>query len=464
MKESSAPSRKAGELAQPGCAMTGFLFQVAGSFPSLALVVFGERECAQAMPRLTPPVSDLASWPVFTVALGEREVMEGRAEERLEAALRVIARERKPKGILVVSTCLADTIGADLEASCRKVQGETGVPIRGLRTGGLRMRTQAEVSDWVVRTVMDLLPASDEIDPDGVNLVGYRTDRPPSRWLQSRVFRTEAARVLDGMGLRLMGCVPVGAVEEDWARIARGAVTVVSDRTIFQKMLKRLDRPGHRVLEAASPMGVAGTDRFWREVGRETGRDPEPAIEGDPERRRALEALPKARDRWAGKSLAYGIGSHHNFRPDELAQEGMADLPLFLELGFRVELVIQERDRPEVHRRIERNLQAMGVDLSYRLFYEPAVLKPVLEEGGYDLAYLPDFLGGQARAAGVPMVRFGSMQPGWWGAVRSWSLLDAGGTPVFQQRYGRFLAPEEGAGPGRGDGRGGPRTGPGGQG
>ncbi|HOU54383.1 MAG TPA: nitrogenase component 1 [Myxococcota bacterium] len=457
MKDSSAPPRKAGELAQPGCAMTGFLFQMAGSFPSLALVVFGERECAQAMPRLTPPVSDLETWPLFTVALGEREVMEGRAEGRLEEALRVIARERAPRGIVVISTCLADTIGADLEAPCRKVEAETGIPIRGLRTGGLRMRTQAEVSDWVTRTVMDLLPASGEMDPGGVNLVGYRTDRPPSRWLQSRVFRAEAARVLERMGLRLMGCAPVGATEDDWTRIGQGSLTVVSDRALFQKMLKRLDRPGHRVLEVASPMGVAATDRFWRQVGQAMDRDAGPAIEEDPERRRALEALPEVRQAVAGKSLAYGIGSHHNFRPDELAQEGMADLPLFLELGFRVELVIQERDRPDVHRRIERNLQTMGVDLPYRLFYEPAVLRPVLEEGRYDLAYLPDFLEGQAREAGVPMVRFGSMQPGWWGAIRSWGLLHSEGAPVFQQRYGRFLRAEEGVRQGRGGDAGGGR-------
>jgi len=449
MQESPSSSRKAGELAQPGCAMTGFLFQMAGSFPSLALVVFGERECAQAMPRLTPPFSDLESWPVFTVALGEREVMEGRAEERLEEALRGIARERSPRGIVVVSTCLADTIGADLEAPCRKVQAETGIPIRGLRTGGLRMRTQAEVSDWVTRTVMELLTSLEETVPEGVNLVGYRTDRPPSRWLGARAFRAEAARTLERMGLLLMGCVPVGAVEEDWTLLGRAPVTLVSDRALFQKMLKRLDRPGHRVVEAPSPMGTAGTDRFWREVGQATGRDAEAAIAEAPERLEALQMLPEVRERWAGRSLAYGIGSHHNFRPDELAQEGMADLPLFLELGFRVELVIQERDRPEVHRRIERNLRAMGVELPYRLFYEPAVLRPVLEEGGYDLAYLPDFLGGQARAAGVPMVRFGSVQPGWWGAMRSWGLLRSGGAPVFQQRYGRYLDAEDDPG-GRG--------------
>ena len=47
-----------------------------------------------------------------------------------------------------------------------------------------------------------------------------------------------------------------------------------------------------------------------------------------------------------------------------------------LEMGFEVGIVIQERDRPDVHDRIKRNLAALNIDLPYRLFYEPAVLAP----------------------------------------------------------------------------------------
>jgi len=137
--------------------------------------------------------------------------------------------------------------------------------------------------------------------------------------------------------------------------------------------------------------------------------------------------------------LAYGLGSHHNFDASQLNFEGLADLPLLLELGFDVILVIQERDRPEVHERIKRNLEAMQVNLPYRLFYEPAVLAPVLRECQVQVAYLSDFLSDQAERAEVPMVRLGRLRPSYRGVCDAVSVFLRAFARGFEGRYRRYL-------------------------
>lgn len=443
------PGRVAGELAQPGCAMTGFLFLLAGTFPGVAVVVFGERDCANAMPRLDSPLAASSRFNVFTVALKEAEVVVGTASAGLRECLRAVARHRRPRAIVVLSTCLSEMIGADADEACREVEAESGIPVVPLRTGGLRPRTQADIQDWVTRTLATRLRSDRPPEPLGVNLVGYRTEPPPDPRLRRHVFRAEAGRTLRALGLVRGSVVPLGARPGDWADLHRAGLTVVSDRSVFADLLPLLESPGHRVLEVPPPMGVDSTDRFWRAVAEAFGRDADPVLQASPERAAAIRARDAARERWAGRRLAYGIGSHHNFHPDQLAQEGLGDLPLLAELGFRIELVIQERDTPEAHGRIRRTLAAVGVDLPYHLFYEPAVLAPVLQAGRYDLAYVPDFLGDQAARAGVPMVPFGSLQAGWWGAAWSYGVLRRGGASAFEARYGRWL-------------QGGPRAGGGG--
>jgi nitrogenase molybdenum-iron protein alpha/beta subunit len=441
-------ARVAGELAQPGCAMTGFLFLLAGTFPGVAVVIFGERDCANAMPRLDSPLSASSRFNVFTVALRESDTVVGTSADRLRECLRAVARHRRPRAIIVLSTCLSEMIGADPEPACREVEAESGVPVIPLKTGGLRPRTQAGIQDWVTRTLATRLRSNRPPVPGGVNLVGYRTEPPPDPRLRRHVFRAEARRTLRAMGLERVSVVPLGATPSDWADLHRASLTVVSDRSVFADLVPLLESPTHPVLEVPPPMGVEGTDRFWRAVAAATGRDAGPVLAASPERAAAVAARDAARARWSGRRLAYGIGSHHNFHPDQLAQEGLGDLPLLAELGFDIELVIQERDRPEAHERIRRTLAAVGVDLPYHLFYEPAVLAPVLQAGRFDLAYVPDFLADQAARAGVPLVPFGSLQAGWWGAAWSCGVLSRGGASPFEARYGRWLKAGQGAGGG----------------
>lgn len=439
--------RTAGDLAQHGCAMTGFAFQLAGIPGDLSLVIFGERDCANAMPRLRAKTASDPKWEVFSAGLREQDVVAGLAEERLERCLRAVAAPRRrapgvvhpPEGIVVLSTCLSEMIGADPVPACRKIEDETGVPIVPVATSGLRLRTQAEVADWVARTMVTGFGRRGDPDPTAINLIGFTTDPVELPKDLHRTFQGEVADALRPAGLRVNAQAPIGASLDDWRNLTLGGLSVVVDRAIYGDLLKLLEHPGHRVIEIPQPYGVARTDAFYRAIAEATGRRLDDDLVGLEARRTAVQALEEARERFAGRRLAYGIGSHHNFRPDDLASEGLGALPLMIEMGFDIEIVIQERDRPDVHERIQRNLKAMGIDLPYRLFYEPAVLAPVLAEGRFDVGYLSDFLMGQATQVHLPTVPLGHVVPGYRGVPRAVGQFGRAAGTVFETRYRKYL-------------------------
>lgn len=456
--------RRAGELNQFGCSMTGYSFQVMDlAGPGLAVVVFGERDCASAFPRVSAEFAGHTRWNVYTVALGETDVVAGLAEQRLRECLTAVAARMIDGGdawppvieghslvsqqidrdgvpvILVLSTCLSEMTGADPVPICREVSEATGVKVIPVATGGLRLRNQAEVVDTVGAVLIDAIGDRGEVDPRAVNLVGYQTDAANDVASSDVMFRAEAAAIIKAMGGRMNSAVPAGAVAADWRRLPLGGLTFVSDSSIMRQVSAALESRGGRVIELLQPRGLAATDSFYKGIAAALETDPAPILDSWPQRQEAVQAIAEARARFAGMRLAYGIGTIHNFRPDVLAMEGLANLPFFLELGFDVEVVIQERDYPEVHQRIRRNLDALGVTVPYRLYYEPAVLEPAIRDGRFDCAYVADFMRDQVMRAGIPMLRFGDMSSGYGFAGRYVRQIFRTLGGLFDKRYARYV-------------------------
>jgi len=495
MSSQGGSRRRAGELAQPSCSLVGIgslLLETQGSF---AVVIHGDVDCInpflKVFPhRLAPDVARmrLASDRFYTTGLLENEVIAGGGRQRLVSCIRTAVEEQSPRVVFVLGTCLSEMIGEDLEGGCAEAQAACGVPVMALRAGGLRLKTQAELLDRFGTLLASLdrvsfgghleartgdvgnvqtglaagalgeaLPPRQpggEVQPSagagGIVLLGYPGLRPRER--------TEVDNLLAAAGGRLLAELPARSSLDAWSDLASADLVAVADPALWPELLALLTVRKVSWDDLPPPMGLLATRRFY---GKLLERCPhgEAAMASldaaELAARAELAVLSASPVTWpegaaagvqgdvsrrvGGLRVAYCIGSIKNYVAGQLAQEGLADLPVFAELGCDVEILIQERDDQAAHDRVCRNLAALGIELPYRNFNDPGVLSRALSSGGYDLAYCQDHLAGQVRQAGIAHVRSGALRPGFVGMVHNARTLEAALSSGFQGRYGRYL-------------------------
>ncbi|NYT05985.1 MAG: oxalate:formate antiporter [Methanomicrobiales archaeon] len=155
-----------------GCTVTGAL-AVTAFVPDGISIVHGPSGCTQhnvSLLHSTLMQHEKPSIPrIMTTALGEREIIFG-GESALEKAIG-IALERSPHAIFVISTCVAGTIGDDINAVCAPERDVPVIPIdcAGFLNGGFR---QGFVSALIGLSTLigPCAPGGDA----GVNIIGER--------------------------------------------------------------------------------------------------------------------------------------------------------------------------------------------------------------------------------------------------------------------------------------------------
>lgn len=73
----------------------------------------------------------------FSTDLQENDVIFG-AEKKLKAALLELIETYKPKAAFIYSTCIVGIIGDDVEAICKQVSAETGIPVIPVHSEGFK--------------------------------------------------------------------------------------------------------------------------------------------------------------------------------------------------------------------------------------------------------------------------------------------------------------------------------------
>ena len=73
----------------------------------------------------------------FTTDLSEKEVVYG-GEPKLYGALSELIERYEPKAAFVYSTCIVGVIGDDVQAVCRRVEAERGIPVIPIHSEGFR--------------------------------------------------------------------------------------------------------------------------------------------------------------------------------------------------------------------------------------------------------------------------------------------------------------------------------------
>jgi nitrogenase molybdenum-iron protein alpha/beta subunit len=235
-----------------GCTLTGAL-SVTTSVRNSISVVHGPRGCAHhnfSLLHATALEHDGVGAPAIqSSGLLEKEIIFG-GEAALERTL-ARAASLSPSYIFVLSTCIAEAIGDDAGAVCRK---DWGVPVIPVPTGGFLGGVFEKGVNNALCTLSDLAePHSPE---DTINVIGEKN-------LEYEVEEnyTELSRLLSMLGLVVNTRFVHNISDKDIAQIGRASFNVLRDpgaRPVGDHLKVRFGT----AYIPSFPFGLAGTVQF----------------------------------------------------------------------------------------------------------------------------------------------------------------------------------------------------------
>ncbi len=108
----------------------------------------------------------------FTTDLRETQIIHG-GEKKLDATLRQLIEQHNPKAAFVYATCIAGIIGDDIEAVCKTVARDTGIPVLPVMSEGFKGSKKdgyTAACDALARLVGT--GNTNSIPPKSLNIVG----------------------------------------------------------------------------------------------------------------------------------------------------------------------------------------------------------------------------------------------------------------------------------------------------
>ena len=396
------------------CGMMGALDVLREVPGNVAIVVHGDRGC------LPTPEGSRAG--ACTSDLREMDVVGG-GEARLAAAVaEVIGRRGRPEAVVIVSTCLSEVIGDDIEHVARLAEQAHGVPVVPIKATGLQPLRPIEIARRVHDALATRFLTAEGPPEPVVGFVGYPAvahDGGPG-------FLAEVSSVLDAVGAAPGPAWPSGGIR-DLARLARVAAVFAPERVVHRGLLERLEAIGHaEVVVHAAPFGVAACRSFYDAVGARAGLAREVAERVAPDLERAAARIGQFRGRHEGRRVAVCFGNNREGTSALTTLHlGVGYVPLLVEMGLVPVLVALTEDTPSQWAKVRELAARLGAAPEVHLHRRPEDLTAVLVGGDFAVASNEDCQKCFVDAAGLPFVRFLGFEPGLRGAVRAFDLLEA---------------------------------------
>jgi nitrogenase molybdenum-iron protein alpha chain len=251
---------------------------------------------------------------IFSTNLTEQETIFG-GNEKLAAALREVHQRTHAAALFIVTTCTSAIIGDDVEGVAAAAEAELGVPVVAIFCEGFRSRIWTSGFDAGYHAIArKLIKPAREKDPTRVNVINF--------W-GADIFTPLLGRI----GLRPRYLTPYATVQ-DLAESADAVATVQVCATLGSYLGAALEQHfGVPEIKVAAPYGIAQTERWWRELGRMTGKAAEVERLLAEERERWLPRIEALRAQLQGKTAYVTAGASH----------GHALIAVLRELGLAVQ-------------------------------------------------------------------------------------------------------------------------------
>ena len=285
-----------------GCTLTGAL-SVTTQVRDTVTIVHGPKGCTHhnfSLLHATGLDNEHITLPdLISTGISETDIIFG-GEGALERTLDMVA-ERNVGGIFVLSTCIIDTIGDDVEAVCRR---HYNVPVIPVPTAGFLGGTFQNGVNNALNAIADT--AEPCLPGWGANIIGEKN-------LEYEVDENyaEVTRLLTALGIPVNLRFLRDCSLADVARLGAARLNILRDDDLCpvgKRLQQRFDTP----FISSFPVGLAGTINFLETVAVSFGVNCERAVRE--EKILQEEILCEFRD-ISGTSITF---DHHGFDPDAL--------------------------------------------------------------------------------------------------------------------------------------------------
>ncbi|MDR3673328.1 MAG: nitrogenase component 1 [Holophaga sp.] len=250
---------------------------------------------------------------IFSTNLGEEDTVFG-GTRKLAEAIREVHRRTAAKAIFIITTCASGIIGDDVEGVAAEAEAELGVPVVAIFCEGFRSRIWTSGFDAGYHGIArKLIPPAARKQPDLVNVINF--------W-GADIFTGLLGRI----GLRPNYITPYATVAS-LAQSAEAAATIQICETLGSYLGAALEQVhGVPEIKLPPPYGTQATDRWWRELGRITGREGPVETLLREEQEACLPRIAELRAQLKGKRAYVTAGAAH----------GHALVAILRELGLTV--------------------------------------------------------------------------------------------------------------------------------
>lgn len=249
----------------------------------------------------------------FNTNIEENDTIFG-ATEKLAETIREVYNRVQPKAIFITTSCASGIIGDDVEGVANELSEELEIPVVACFCEGFKSKIWTTGFDSAYHSVVRKIVKPPQKKSNKVNIINF--------W-GSHIFD----ELLEPLGYEPEYILPFSTIDQ-LEHISEAAATIQICPTLGTYLGAALEQVyGVPEIKAPPAYGIAGTDKWLREVGRVLDREKEIETLIQKEHERVLPKLEEYRSKMKGKSAYLTAGAAH----------GHSLIALLRELGLEVQ-------------------------------------------------------------------------------------------------------------------------------
>lgn len=256
----------------------------------------------------------------YSLVVSEHDITFG-CEEKIVEALKHIDDTIKPKAIMLVTTCVLEVIGEDVEGIKQAIQDDMNASLLVVNTEHFKSNNHISGMEDTL-TELATLMEKQEIEKGSINILGYR---------QHDIEKAEFYNVLMQEGVKINTILPAESSIENLKTTPKGSLNIVTDfiaLPLAEEMKKRFDIP---FVYFDKYLSIDRIRKGYKEIGEILNLD---LVRRLSEKEESLKSkIEEAKEKLGGKTFIYGNAPLNAFEVSSF----------FSSLGIKP-LMIQARD------------------------------------------------------------------------------------------------------------------------